>query len=67
MKPDAYDLHDRFHYHAPSPDGIAIHHRLSLDFENLAQKMTAICPESARPFDVLAGQGSSPDLGQVCP
>ena len=45
MKPTNSDLHDRFHYHAPSPKGIETHAALSLEFQSLAEKVVALCPE----------------------
>ena len=39
------EIHDRFHYHAPSPEGIKIHAELSGSFEALAALVEEICPD----------------------
>ncbi len=38
------NLHDRFHYHAPSNEGIARHADLSELFTALARRCRDICP-----------------------
>jgi hypothetical protein len=39
-------LHDRFHYHAPSPGGVERHRLLSLAFTDLAKLVRDTCPVS---------------------
>lgn len=38
------ELHDRFHYHAPSPPGVARHQVLSDAFEQLAKIVLEVVP-----------------------
>jgi len=39
------EISDRFHYHAPSPEGIKIHAELSEAFTELATLVDIICPD----------------------
>ena len=38
------EIHDRFHYHAPSEDGVLRHQELSTRYENTAHIIDVICP-----------------------
>ena len=39
------EIANRFHYHAPSDDGVRKHKRLTQEFTILAESVEAICPE----------------------
>jgi len=38
------ELRDRFHYHAPSAEGIKTHAKLSAEFTSLAQTVAELVP-----------------------
>lgn len=47
------DLNDRFHYHAPSEEGIVRHAELSEAFTSLAVLIDDICPDGREKSLVL--------------
>lgn len=47
------DIHDRFHYHAPSPAGVQRHGELSNAFEALALLVFDIVPDGREQSLVL--------------